>query len=147
MVISEDVLPGTWEITELQIARQGRGVEHNDKIILNDTTLENVGIITIPTFNFEDLDLQVNGTPLDCSFELFGEERRFFIDNLFVVGSDLICYFREGGVKITDESDSAIKKFMDSSSLFRDNYEVEFEEVNKVILTSLSGKNIFILEK
>jgi|GEM_PF-2934117 len=140
--IAERVLPGNWNIESVNISTMSGGVRFLGETLEKDTILSNVGTLTIPNFEMDSMSLSGNDV-IECTYTLNGESDYVHIESIFAISneSEVVYYWRRNGFINKDDADPDIKKFLDDSKLFWDNYYAEIIDTETVEFIPFSNRH------
>ena len=135
----EQLLPGDWRIDSMRV-HPNPTIDYFGKTLERDTTLADVGRISIPAFEIESLDLNAE-FPEVVAAELLveGVPLRFTIEQLFLSGEEYFVYFRQ-----TDTTNLFTPEgvFMDDSQLFHRNHFIDVVSQDQLIIRQASASMI-----
>lgn len=90
----EQILPGEWVIDSMRLD-PSVPYYYYSTLIEGDTTLENVGYLSIPTFNVANLDLNsANPQIIQSVMDIDGVELNLAIEKLFLSELEYFAYLR-----------------------------------------------------
>lgn len=133
---AEKVLPGSWLIESIDI-NPDPILFHDGAQIINDTILYDVGIMQIPEFSTDSLELGIELRPLVMRLEINDKAMQVNMDRLFLTTDDeYFVYWR------TDENadwSGEEGKFVTSSELFDRNHVMEIIDDDHIEFVPANG--------
>ena len=143
----ENTLPGDWKIVSYRRGNLRRKVYFEGKVVPIGSIFLNIGSLYIPPFSVEDLNLyDQRFIPLACVLTIDQESFAFRIDYLLPREFGLFLSIRAN----FSNPNSDTEKFVTSSNIFDDNFEVYIENENRIVFlhpgNELEGQKI-VLER
>lgn len=130
--VIENTLSGEWEIVSFHMPKYDTGRYYNGDWIYQDTLLKDVGSLYIPSFKAADLDLyEQNLIPLECTLIVDNETFVHKIEYFIPRENGVFVAFREHFINTTSET----AKFVNTSNIFHQNVEIDFENKNRLIIS------------
>lgn len=132
----EVLLPGQWHISEWVI-RPSPAVNHFGKILENDTTLLDVGVLNIPPFSTSNLDLNSDiHIPIEAELFINGISLKVQIEYLFLSGLDYFAYLRTPEFPLLNSPEAI---FISETRFFMKNHFIHVLDRNTIIIQEASG--------
>jgi hypothetical protein len=143
----EQVLPGRWLITSIQLPAIEQGIEYQGKFIFHDTTLTDVGEFEFGKFDFYGIDSDFAiSSNVTCNFKIANEDFPFIVNNFSISSGEMRGFFSQiiaGGIDIIDTPE---EEFVSSSRILNNNYSVFMIDTQNVRLESFRGHLIELLK-
>jgi hypothetical protein len=138
---AEQILPGTWKIKSFQVPKDGLGVSFQGNTFYVDTTLYDIGSITIPDFSADDLAASFDQShKVPCEVTIGNETFPFSINALLPSKNDLFSYFRYNGPDGLHPIITPEEAFIWSSFIFNNNYIIKFLDSKNIRLVKANNQ-------
>jgi hypothetical protein len=135
----EQLLPGDWRIDSMRV-HPNPTIDYFGKILEQDTTLAEVGRISIPAFEIANLDLNADFPEVvEADLLIEGVPLPFIIEQLFLSGDEYFVYFRQ-----VDPTNFFTPEgiFIDNSQLFHKNHFIDVVSQDQLIIRQASASMI-----
>ncbi len=129
-------LPGDWHIDSMQI-RPLPTINHFGTLIDTDTVLKEIGTLSIPTFEVENLDLNADfQESILTTLEVDGVAISLELEHLFLSGGEYFVYLR---LNDTTHLSTDAGIFIESTTLFNRNSFIDVVNADQIVIRQASG--------